>query len=313
MKVILFGCGRKAIAVLDKLIELGENVVGVVYSDVDAHENVDSKIIQSLLQQRNVKAFYGNSGDVTGKLKEIDPDVIFVVGWRYKIPREQYLIPSKGTVVLHDSLLPKYRGFAPMNWAIINGETKTGATMFYIADEIDSGDIVGQAEIPITEYDDAKTVETKVTQAYLGLLTIYLPLIKLNKVQRTPQNRTQATYTCKRIPSDGLIDWSKMHWQVYNFIRGLADPYPGAFTYLRDNKTLRKLMVWKAILDIEGKNYVGCVPGRVVDIIKGVGVRVLTGYGTLIIEEVGFEDGKKVLADEVIRSIKTTLFAIDKY
>ncbi len=199
-----------------------------------------------------------------------------------------------------------------MNWAIINGESMTGATMFYIDEGIDSGDIIGQGEFPIMEVNDAKDIETKMTQVYLGLLTTYLPLIRLDKVPRVPQNHCQATYTCKRIPSDGLIDWGKMPMQIYNLIRGLTEPYPGAFTYLHDNKKSRKLFIWKASLDTECKYYVGRVSGRVVNIIRGKGVRVMTGFGTLIVEEVGFEDGKHIRADGVIKSIKTTLSSIDK-
>jgi methionyl-tRNA formyltransferase len=311
MRVVLFGCGAKATAVLDKLLELKQDVVGVVYSELDKHENYNYTLPENVARDCDIAVLSSQFKDKVGWIRKLNPDVIFVVGWRYKIPREQYSIPPKGTIVFHDSLLPKYRGFAPMNWAIINGETETGATMFYIAEGVDSGDIIAQAEIPITLLDDAKTVETKVTKACVGLLETYLPLIKLDKVHRTPQYDRFATYTCKRVPSDGLIDWNKTTMQLYNFVRGLADPYPGAFTYLQDNKSPRKLFVWKADLDTEYNVYIGRVCGRVVDIIKGRGVRVLTGDGTLIIEEVSFENGNRVRADEIIKSITTTLVSLD--
>jgi len=314
MRIVLFGCGAKATVVLQKLLDLKEDVVGMIHADVDKHEVVTYQQPWQLALENDI-TLYTREDNLVSLFKDINPDAIFVVGWRYKIPKEQYSIPQKGTIVFHDSLLPKYRGFAPMNWAIINGEIKTGVTMFYIADEVDSGDIIGKAEIPITEYDYAKDVETKITQSYLGLLTAYLPLIILDKVKATSQDHTQATYTCKRIPADGLIDWSKTSMQVYNLIRGLTEPYPGAFTYLHDNKSPRKMFIWKASLDTEYKQYVGRVPGRVADIIKGKGVRVLTGFGSLIIERVGFEFGsteRDLQADEVIKSIKTTLSGLDK-
>lgn len=311
MRVVLFGQGPKATAVLQKLIDLGQEVVGVFVADVDKHEKVNYKKPLTLAMEHFIPDHYRGGSDEK-VLRELMPDIIFVVGWRYKIPKEQYSIPSKGTIVFHDSLLPKYRGFAPTNWAIINGETKTGATMFYIDEGIDSGDIIGQAEIPITLDDDAKTVETKVTSAYVGLLETYLPLIKADRVNRKPQDGRQATYTCKRIPEDGLIDWGKSTRKILNLIRGTTDPYPGAFTYLHDNNKLCKLMIWKASLDGEWKDYVGRIHGRVVDIIKGRGVVALTGGGTILIEEVSIGNGDHVRADEIIKSIKITLSPIDK-
>jgi methionyl-tRNA formyltransferase len=313
MRVVLFGCGSKATAVLKKLIELKEDVVGLVYSELDAHELDDyGKTPQKLALKKNIAVLYRDFPDITGWLRKLQPDVIFVVGWRYKIPKEQYSIPSKGTIVFHDSLLPKYRGFAPMNWAIINGEIKIGATMFYIADEVDSGDVISQREFPISEFDNAKDVEYKMTQAYIDLLTTQLPLIKLDKVHRVPQVHNQATYTCKRVPEDGLIDWNDKSIRIHNLIRGLTEPYPGAFTYLHDGKNPpRKMFIWKSSIDDDFKRYVGRIPGRVVETIKGKGVKVLAGYGTLIVEEVGFVNGQMVRADDVIKSIKTTLNPID--
>jgi len=311
MRIVLFGCGAKATAVLQKLIDLNQEVVAVIYAETDSHENLWYECVQDITPDYLIPTF-DNTCDVTDALQRLKPDVIFVVGWRYKIPKGQYSIPTKGTIVFHDSLLPRYRGFAPMNWAIINGETKTGATMFYIDEGIDSGDIIGQAEIPITEYDDAKDVETKVTKAYIGLLETYLPLIKADRVNRKPQDQRQATYCCKRIPDDGLVDWSKTTRQILNLIRGLAEPYPCAFTYMEPAKLYEnKLFVLKASLDTEWNNYVGRIPGRVVGIVKGTGVCVLTGDGTLIIKEVGI-NGKHMRADDVIKSVKTTLKSIDK-
>ena len=191
-----------------------------------------------------------------------------------------------------------------MNWAIINGEKETGATMFYIADDIDSGDIIAQLKTPIEQDDTAKIVETRITDLYLELLDMYFKQQK-EPYRMTgvgvPQNHKKATYTCKRIPKDGLIDWSKSTKQIYDLIRGLSDPYPNAFTYLDGYE----IKISKASMGNGKKNYVGRVCGRVVNIIKGLGVEVLTGDGTIIIEQVRWHNEIK-RADEVIGSIKDT-------
>jgi len=251
-----------------------------------------------------------NKDDTTKILIKLQPDLILVVGWRYMLCKEQYSIPSKGCIVIHDSLLPKYRGFAPMNWAIINGEKSTGATMIYIADEVDAGDIIAQKTVAIDILDNANTLDARIISLYLELISENLPLIASGKAARVPQDHTQATYTCKRTPEDGVIDWSKSASEIYNLIRGLTDPYPGAFTYLKTGSRLEKLYVWRAALDNENKRYVGCIPGRVTQILRGRGVRVLTGDGTVVIEDVQRANQQsKVKADEIINSIKITLGA----
>ncbi|KKL85181.1 hypothetical protein LCGC14_1957280, partial [marine sediment metagenome] len=233
--------------------------------------------------------------DIVKKVEEhvynIKPDIIFVAGWRYKIPKEQYSIPSKGCIVFHDSLLPKYRGFAPMNWAIINGEKQIGATMFYIADEIDSGDVITQRSVDVELLDTAESLEKAIAKFYTDMLEGILLVIESGQVNRRPQDHSKATYTCKRTPEDGLIDWRQSSMQIYNLIRGLSYPYPNAFTYLNG----KKIYIGKAKLN-ESKNYVGRIAGKVVAIVEGKWIEVLTGDGSLIVK-----------TDGLIKSIKTTL------
>lgn len=195
-----------------------------------------------------------------------------------------------------------------MNWAIINGEKETGVTMFYIAEEVDSGEIIAQKTIAIDIKDNAKTLDKKLTLLYMELLEENLPFIAANKAPRIPQDHSQATYTCKRIPEDGLIEWSKSTYEIYNLIRGLTDPYPGAYTFVKSGSHIEKLYIWSAFLDNEKKEYVGRVPGRVIGILEGTGIRVLTGDGTLILEDVELESQRgRTRADKIINSIKMTL------
>jgi methionyl-tRNA formyltransferase len=305
MRVVLFGAGNKGTAILNKLIELKQEVVGVFYLEEDEHEVIWYEKIKDVASRYNIPYSFGIPIIINQTLRDWNPDVIFVVGWRYKITKEQYSIPPKGTIVFHDSLLPKYRGFAPMNWAIINGETKTGATMFYIADEIDNGDIIAQKSINITEEDDVKTLDGKITQLYLMLLEGNLFRVESINILTgrigKPQNHSEATYCCKRIPEDGLIDWNKSAAKIHNLIRGLTYPYPCAYSYLNG----QKIMILKSTLVDCNKNYVGYICGRVTEIMKGKGVKVLTGDGEIIIEKIMW-DNKIVVTDEVVKSIKAT-------
>ncbi|KKN79326.1 hypothetical protein LCGC14_0341080 [marine sediment metagenome] len=274
MRVFLFGGGNKGSVVLKKLIELQQDVVGVLAFDEDVHETVWYERVQDIAKRNRIPMFIHDYS-----LKNLQPEIVFVAGWRYKIPKDIYSIPAKGCIVFHDSLLPKYRGFAPMNWAIINGETQGGATMFYIADEIDSGDIITQKSIYIDLLDTAESLEKMIAGLYSDMLERALPFIKSGEVIRRPQDHRKATYTCKRIPEDGLIDWNKSAWEVYNLIRGLSYPYPNAFSYNNG----RKVKIREASLKIDGRNYVGRVPGRVVNL-QGEWVEVLTGDGSLLVK-----------------------------
>jgi len=313
MRVVLFGGKNRGSEVLYKLLALQEEVVGLFHFEEDPHEKVWYEKVQDISTLKGIPSFKHGStskSDATCILKSLKPEVIFVVSWRYMIPREQYSIPSKGCIVFHDSLLPKYRGFAPTNWAIINGEKKTGVTMFYIAEQVDAGDIIAQKAIDIDISDNAETLDRKITSLYIEVLEENLPLIAAGKSPRIPQDHSRATYACKRIPEDGLIDWTKPTRQIYNLIRGLVDPYPGAFTFVKAGADAGKLYIWSASLESERESYVGRIPGRVTEIVNGKGVKVLTGDGTLIVQDVQLGSSQtKRRADQIIRSIKTTLGA----
>lgn len=301
MNIILFGGGYKGSVVLSRLIEDKQNVSRIVTFEPDQHEVIWYNPIRDIASPLNIPVIDYKQVGLTDIIKEHAPDVIFVSGWRYKIPQEQYCIPYKGTIVFHDSLLPKYRGFAPMNWAIINGEKEMGVTMFYIAEDIDSGDIIGQRKLKINDYEDAKAVEKRVAVYYRMLISDYLPLIEKGTVKCKPQNHSLATYTCKRLPDDGLIDWTKPTKDIYNLIRGLAHPYPGAFTYVNGYK----LTVLSSGIPPQ-REYAGRICGRVVTIVKGMGVEVLTGDGSIVIEKVNY-NGYNTTADKIISSIRTTM------
>jgi methionyl-tRNA formyltransferase len=178
------------------------------------------------------------------RLKRIKPDLIFVFGWSQIIGRELLEIPPQGILGFHPTLLPKRRGGAPLNWAIIDGLEQTGQTLFYYTNGIDAGDIVGQATVPIRFEDTCKTMYDKLTQAALELLEQFFPLLEQGRALRVPQNHDIATSTPRRRPEDGLIEWGASARQIYNLVRGVTKPYPGAFTLYKG----LKFTAWSAQL-----------------------------------------------------------------
>src|SRR5579872_4041210 len=196
MKLFLFLASRRGHAILKRLIAENAEICGFLCLIEDHHEEVFHPRITEMAHRKNIPIFYSDkvkSSEYAKLLREIKPDIAFAIGWRYLITREAYEIPAKGTLIIHDSLLPAYRGFAPMNWAIINGETKTGVTLFYISEGVDSGDIIDQAATDISLDDTAKTVDEKIIQLYEQIIIKNLPLFKSNQIKSTPQDESKAS------------------------------------------------------------------------------------------------------------------------
>jgi methionyl-tRNA formyltransferase len=230
-------------------------------------------------------------------------DLMFAVNWRYMIPASIWGRPRLGTFVFHDSLLPEYRGFSPTVWAMINGEDHTGVTLFRIADEVDSGDIVDQERIPIGPDEPIATVTKRVTQTYLALLERNLVALTNGTAPTYAQDHLRATYTCKRLPADNRIDWPASSEEIHNLVRAVSAPYPGAYTSLSE----QTIHIWSAQRLTDAPRYVGRVPGRVVEVRPGEGSVVLTGDGALLVKQVQVEGGVVTCAANVLNRLGQTL------
>jgi UDP-4-amino-4-deoxy-L-arabinose formyltransferase/UDP-glucuronic acid dehydrogenase (UDP-4-keto-hexauronic acid decarboxylating) len=175
------------------------------------------------------------------------------------ICREILDLPAIGAFNLHGSFLPYYRGRCPVNWVIINGEAQSGVTLHYMIDKPDAGDIVGQKAVAIELLDTAKTLYDKLCGAAKELLDELVPLIKSNQIPRRKQNLAEGSYYGGRRPEDGRIDWNKSADEIYNLIRAVTEPYPGAFALLDNDE---KIIIWWAqpvVLDkavIPGKLFI---------------------------------------------------------
>ncbi|KPD02483.1 bifunctional UDP-4-amino-4-deoxy-L-arabinose formyltransferase/UDP-glucuronic acid oxidase ArnA [Moellerella wisconsensis] len=176
------------------------------------------------------------------RIRELKPEVIFSFYYRDMLNEELLALAPKGAFNLHGSLLPKYRGRAPINWAVLKGETETGVTLHKMVAKADAGDIIAQEKVTITETDTSLTVHAKVREAAATLLTRVLPQIEKATYTAIAQNESEATYFGRRTAADGLIDWNRSAKEVYDLIRAVTEPYPGAFTYLGE----RKMIIWRA-------------------------------------------------------------------
>lgn len=307
MHIVILCATWRGYLFLKKLFELAPShgiiEVSVFSFKEEPWEPLFLDSIRALTLNQNGQCFEAkNLESLSSFWESTQVDLILVVSWRYIVSSKISQKARLGTFVFHDSLLPKYRGFSPTVWAILNGEKQTGVSLFEMTEKFDAGSIVTQASLPIHEDDSIAIVMEKVTELYLSLLEKNLSGLLSGTAPRLAQDHSIATYTCKRLPEDNLIDWKNSTTDIYNLIRAVSPPYPGAYTYLNSKK-----LVVLAAQRIEGYQYVGKVPGRVVQILPGQGSVVLTGDGYLMITKVMLESGAVTSAADVLTSLSQTL------
>ncbi|HZQ62444.1 MAG TPA: formyltransferase [Casimicrobiaceae bacterium] len=171
-----------------------------------------------------------NVAAVTSRIAGLAPDFLFSFYYRQMVKPALLAVPERGALNMHGSLLPKYRGRAPVNWAVLHGERETGATLHYMTEKPDNGDIVAQCAVPILPDDTAQEVFDKVTVAAEIALDGAMPALIAGTAPRIPQDLKRGGYFGGRKPADGIIDWSKDAATIHNLVRAVAPPYPGAMT-----------------------------------------------------------------------------------
>ena len=304
LRVALAGGRRHGTACLKRLIEAGADVVAVFgYPPTPSEKEVEEPVSE-LARRHGIR--YEDEPDLRKKaakarLRDLAPDVMLAVKWRRLFDKEGLDIPRHGTFIIHDSLLPHLRGAAPLNWALILGEKETGATLFRAVEAVDAGPIAAQIKIPVTEEDTAQTLEDKFVPVYAELASRLVVGLQKGDLPLVPQDDSKATFGTWRVPEDGVLDWTVSARRVHDFVRALAPPWPGAATKL-DGKPC---LVTRASVLADEDRWVGRVVGRVVEVLKGRGVAVLAGKGTVLVEEVALE-GQVSRADLVVKSVKAT-------
>jgi len=223
-------------------------------------------------------------------IRELQPDLIFSFSYRLVIPESILKLAPLGAFNIHGALLPRYRGRACINWAVLNGETQTGVTLHHMVARVDEGRIVDQEAVSIEPDDTAHDVFKKMIPAARRVLRRSLPAILEGTAQGREQDESLATYFGLRRPEDGRIDWSKPARDVYNLVRALTHPFPGAFTFING----KKFLVWgaRALPEFER-----CAPPGVV--VSSSPLKVGTGRGVLCITRAQWIDGEELEGDEL--------------
>lgn len=243
-RVAVFAYSEVGWACLDELIALGADVAVVFTHADDPDENIWFRSVADLARSHGIETRAPERIDPSeiGRIRAIAPELIFSFYCRALIPMEVIGMARLGAYNVHGSLLPKYRGRAPINWAVVNGERETGATLHAISDRADAGDIVAQRAFPIARSDTALDVFRKTAAASRELVRENLSALEAGTATLTPQDETKATKFGRRTPKDGEIDWSMSAERIYDLIRGVTRPFPGAFTHI-DGK---RLFLWRA-------------------------------------------------------------------
>ena len=239
MKCVVFGYHNIGCIGIEALEANGFEIAAVFTHEDSQNENIWFDSVAELACEKGIPVYAPediNHPIWIERIKAINPDIAFSFYYRNMLKPGILEIPRLGCFNLHGSLLPKYRGRVPINWALVNGETETGVTLHAMTTRPDDGDIVDQEKIAIEETDTAKTLSLKAAAASKNLLARILPRIKNEDIPRTPQDESQATYFGGRKPADGEIDWSKSAKDVRNLVRAVTRPYPGAFSFLGDRK-----------------------------------------------------------------------------
>lgn len=228
---------------LGVLLDQGVEVPLVVTHADDPRENLWFGSVAALARARGIETATPadpNAAEFVARVRGLKPDFLFSFYYRSMLGRELLALPKRGAYNMHGSLLPKYRGRAPVNWAVLHGETETGATLHEMVVKPDAGRIVGQEAVPILPDDLAVDVFGKVTGAAERVLARSLPGLVDGSAVLRPQDLSRGSYFGGRKPEDGRIDWSQPAKRIHDLVRAVAPPYPGAFTEL-DGKRLRVL------------------------------------------------------------------------
>ena len=217
-----------------------------------------------------------NARETIEAVRALRPDAIFVIGWSQLVGGDFLALAPEAVFGMHPTLLPRHRGRAPIPWAILCGLAKTGVTLFEIVDPTaDSGPIVGQVEVAVDHDETATTLFDKLARAHVDLIREFVPQLAAGSAPRIPQDPARASSWPKRTPAEGIIDWETRAPYLYDWVRAQTRPYPGAFTFLGDEK----VVVWRARpVPCDGEAVAGTVvePGPV----------VACGEGALLLEEV---------------------------
>lgn len=297
MNIVFMGTPAFAVPSLDLLIQKGYNIVGVV-TQPDRPQGRKKVLMPTPVKEAALR--HGlpvmqperlRNPESVEELAQWKPDLIVTAAFGQILPKSVLDLPRYGCLNVHGSLLPKYRGGAPIQRSIINGETETGVTLMYMAEGLDTGDMIAKASIPITDEDHSGTIFEKLSHVGAKLLIEQLPDIIAGIAPRIPQNDEESTYAKNLSREDEKIDWSASSRSIFNQIRGLT-PFSGGFTTWNDEV----FKVWEIANPTNtttSNSDLKYEPGTVIDLGKQ-GIEVSTGDGSVFLTKIQ-PAGKKAM------------------
>ncbi len=307
MRLLFMGTPDFAVPSLRALHAAGHNIAGVV-TQPDRPGGRGKKLRPSPVKQAALDMGLPlwqperiKNSDFIGVIKEISPAVIIVVAFGQILSREILEMPPRGCINLHASLLPRYRGAAPIHRTVINGETETGVTTMFMNEGLDTGDMLLSQRTPIALEENVGSVHDRLSRLGADLLVKTIALLEREEIQPVPQDDTGATYASMLTRADEVINWADSALAIFNRVRGM-DPWPGARTLLGD----KVVKIWRAYLpgnpDSMKKEDLsfGCNPGTVTAAGPEV-LKVMTGTGPLEIAELQLQGGRRLRVQDFLR------------
>ena len=309
MRIAFFGATELGWACCRALIEAGQELVGVVslgrnfrisWSPGEV-TNVRHRSFEDIAAEQGVPLLDWEEVPrraLKERLIELRPELLVVAGWYHLLPTSLRGVARLGAVGVHASLLPRYRGGAPLVWAVIRGETRTGVSLFQLTDGVDDGDLLGQVELDIGPEEEISSLVARSTAAAVQLMRERVPLLGTPALVPVPQDPSLATCVPQRRPEDGLLDWTALtERSAHDWVRAQTRPYPGAFTRVR----AERLTIWRARRGASSAPE-GLVAGQVIVEPDRLGVVCADG-GVLLLVEVELQGGAPGAGHELARAL----------
>ena len=294
-RCVLFAYHDSGYACMDALLKMGAPIAALFTHRDDSHEEIWWRSCAELAARHDVPVHIDESIEaVAATIGALKPSIIYSFSYRHLIPESVLEPASHGAFNLHPSLLPAYRGRAPVNWVLVNGERETGVTLHHMVARADAGDIVGQRAVAIDDSDNALTLYHKLVPLGVELIDELHPKIVAGIAPRRKMDIAKGSYFGRRRPEDGRIDWRWPARRIFNLVRAVTHPYPGAFCFVGE----RKLLVWETKIGAE--NGPCGEAGTIVREMADGAVEIAAGEGSVIVKVAQFEGGVEGVAREAL-------------
>ncbi|MEE8180129.1 MAG: methionyl-tRNA formyltransferase [bacterium] len=311
MRILFMGTPDFSLQFLRKIMESDEIVAIVTQGDRPSKRGhrLEYSGVKKFALQKNIALFQPEKiadSNFVRNIKELTPDLIVVVAFGKVLLPEVLSIPQKGCVNIHFSLLPKYRGPAPVQWALLEGNSYTGVSSIFMKEEVDTGDVILQKKVSIDPEDNYLTLQNKLCEAGVVLLEETLNLIREERVSGHPQDNSGISYAPLLKKSDGQINWNDSSRRILNRIRAL-NPWPGTYVEIKSGEKVKILRAKIIPAPVEADKGGFPKPGRIVGIRKGEGFVVACGEGSLLVTRVQPESKSIQRAYDYLQGARLTV------